>query len=486
MRCRLKVSVVLVSLLFMSNLMASTAYALSDTYVAKELSQAFSEVVKKTSPAVVFVQVEKTMSGQVTPFQFNDPFDLFNDDFFERFFKHQRPESNKKKKFRQMGQGSGFIISKDGLILTNNHVVGDADIITVRLKDGREFKAELVGTDPKSDVALVRIKADEDFPTVPLGDSENLELGEWVIAIGNPFGLLETVTVGVVSAKGRSNVGIADYENFIQTDAAINPGNSGGPLLNLDGEAVGINTAIFSKSGGYMGIGFSIPMNMAILIKDQLLKTGKVTRGFLGIIIQPLTVDMAKSFGLDHTNGILVSEVAPDSPADKSGVMSGDIILELDGKVVENINEFRNSIAMTKPNQKVQLTIFRDKKVAYKDIVVGTLPDDDDKWLKSGKLKNETSSKFGFEVQNLTPELADRFGYDIDKGVVISKVEDGSPGDYSGLEAGLLIISVNNESVKSVDDFNKAVKKSKDKSTMLLRVKGRDYSRYVLLKADKQ
>jgi serine protease Do len=483
MKLRVKVSVFVVSVLVLFNLTAYCAYALSDVHVAKELSQAFSEVAKKASPAVVFVQVEKMTSGSGSPFQFNDPFDLFNDDFFERFFRNQRPEF-KQKKYRQMGQGSGFIISKDGLILTNNHVVGDADTIIVRLKDGREFKAEVVGTDPKSDVAVVKITTGEDLPVVPLGNSDNLELGEWVIAIGNPFGLLETVTVGVVSAKGRSNVGIADYENFIQTDAAINPGNSGGPLLNLDGEAVGINTAIFSRSGGYMGIGFSIPVNMAVSIKDQLIAKGKVTRGYLGIIIQPLSQDMAKSFGLNHTKGVLVSEVASNSPAEEGGLKSGDIITELDGKEVEDVSQFRNTIAMINPGQKVALGIFRDKEVIHKDIVVGTLPEDG-KEAKVSKPRDQMTSKFGFSVQNLTPELADRFSYEMDEGVIITRVEDGSPAEFEGLEPGQLIISVNNKKVKSVDEFNKAVKESEEPETILLRVKAKDYSRYVLLKANK-
>jgi len=223
--------------------------------------------------------------------------------------------------------------------MTNNHVVGDADKVTVRLKDGREFTAKTIGTDPRSDVAVIKIDA-ANLPVLALGDSDSLEVGEWVIAIGSPFGLSHTLTVGVVSAKGRSRVGIADYENFIQTDAAINPGNSGGPLVDLYGRAVGMNTAIFSRNGGYMGIGFAIPINMASTIKDQLIKTGRVTRGHLGIVIQDLTPELAESFGLDDHNGVLVAEVTQGSPAEKAGMKQGDVVVEFNNKPVENIGSF--------------------------------------------------------------------------------------------------------------------------------------------------
>ena len=244
----------------------------SDLTILERTSKAFTRIAKKVNPAVVFIQVEKTIkTGQGgSPFGFNDPFDLFNDDFFRRFFGHRFPDRGPRA-YKQMGLGSGFIISQDGYILTNNHVVGDADKITVRLNDGREFKAKTIGTDPNSDVALIKIDGSKNLPVLPLGDSDALEVGEWVMAIGNPFGLSHTLTVGVVSAKGRNSVGINDYEDFIQTDAAINPGNSGGPLINMKGEAIGINTAIYSKSGGYMGIGFAIPINMVKVIKKQLI-----------------------------------------------------------------------------------------------------------------------------------------------------------------------------------------------------------------------
>ena len=279
--------------LFASRSIAQT-YSDEDLAILDKSSKAFVNVVKQAKPAVVHIKVEKTTTS--SPHGLG-PEDMFNNPFFEQFFgpqfRRQQPQEHK-----QHGQGSGFIISKDGFILTNNHVVDGADSIKVTLADNRDFDAKIIGTDPQTDVALIKISDPENLPVLPLGDSSNLEAGEWVIAIGNPFGLSQTVTVGVVSATGRSSVGISEYENFIQTDAAINPGNSGGPLLNGRGEAVGINTALFSRTGGYMGIGFAIPINMVKSVEGQLQKQGKVTRGWLGVAIQDVTKELADSFGL--------------------------------------------------------------------------------------------------------------------------------------------------------------------------------------------
>jgi serine protease Do len=446
----------------------------------KETSKAFSEIVKRTAPAVVYIQVEKSASSGAT-YPFNDPFDQFNDDFFEHFFKERFPKF-KERKQPTTGQGSGFIISEDGYILTNNHVVGDSDKITVKLKDGREMEAKLIGADPKSDVAVIKIDATS-LPTIKLGNSDKLEVGEWVIAIGNPFGLVESVTVGIVSAKGRSTVGITDYENFIQTDAAINPGNSGGPLLNLDGEAIGMNTAIFSRSGGYMGIGFSIPINMAISIKDQLIKTGKVIRGFLGIFIQDNNKDLAESFGITQDKGIIVSDVTKDSPADKSEIKQGDIILKLNDKPVESVSEFRNTISLTEPGKKVKLEIFRDGQTLEKEVEVGTLPDNIDEAQQRPQQKEDMSSTVGLTVQELTPDLAQRFGYIPGEGVVVSNVEYGSPAENAGIKVGALITSIDKKPVKTVAEFTKELNAalSKKKSAVLA-VKSEGHSRFVVLK----
>jgi serine protease Do len=444
----------------------------------QNMSKAFTNVAKKATPAVVFVTAERTveMPSQGMPFQFNDPFGLFDDELFKRSFP-QQPRRSEPRRQQQVGQGSGFIVSGDGFVMTNNHVVGEADKISVKLSDGREMVAKKVGTDPKSDVAVIKLEG-KDFPVLPLGDSDKLEVGEWVIAIGNPFGLSETVTVGVVSAKGRSRVGIADYEDFIQTDAAINPGNSGGPLINLRGEAVGVNTAIFSRSGGYMGIGFAIPINMARVIKDQLVTTGKVTRGFLGIMMQDLTRELSESLGAKAEEGILVAEVVEDSPAEKAGFKQGDIVLKFNGKPVGDTGRFRNEVGLLAPGTKSVFTVLRDGKEHELTATIGT-------WTESGTVAAEPeqqTEKIGLKVQDLTAELAERLGYSVGEGVVISEVARGSPAANAGLQPGALIASVNRVPVKSVADFNKAFAKASGKKSVLLLVKQQNRSLFVVLK----
>lgn len=445
-------------------------------------AKAFAAVVKKAVPAVVFVRVEKTVEsrGTASPFQFQDPFDFFNDPFFERFFgPHFQPRRRMPRKFQQRGQGSGFIISKDGYILINNHVVGDADLIKVKLSDGREFKAKVIGTDPQSDVAVIKIDA-TNLPVLRLGDSDKLEVGEWVIAIGNPFGLSQTVTVGVVSAKGRSRIGINDYEDFIQTDAAINPGNSGGPLVNIHGEAVGMNTAIFSRSGGYMGIGFAIPINMAKAIKDQLLKKGKVTRGWLGVVIQDIDEELAKSFGLEKTEGVLIAEVSEGSPAEKAGLKQGDIILRLNGKKVDDLGELRNKIALTAPGTKVKLEVLRENKRRTIQVTIGEQP----AGRAIGMAQHEILGKIGLVVQDLTEELAKQFGYRESQGVLVAEVEPGSPAARVGIRPGHLIEEVNRRRVHNMDEFVRALAQSKKTKSVLFRVRDGEFSRYVAIRIE--
>jgi serine protease Do len=446
-----------------------------------DFRKGFAGVAAKATPAVVFIQVEKQVPfGNM--YSFNNPFDLFGEEFSERFFgvphggrpgqqERRAPNRGRPQTFRQTGQGSGFIISKDGYILTNTHVVGDVDKITVKLTDGREFQAKRIGADAKTEVALIKIDAAGDLPVLEIGDPSTLLTGEWVVAIGNPFGLKETLTVGVVSAKGRSNIGITDYEDFIQTDAAINPGNSGGPLLNIDGEVIGINTAIYSRNGGYMGIGFAVPIDLAMGIKEQLVTTGKVTRGYVGVYLNPgeVTEELAKSFGRNEPGGVLIADVEKEGPADKAGIKSGDILIELNGTKIRDNTGFRNDVARIMPNKKADITLFRDGKARKVSVTVETFPEDGT--LAGGSRDGgDLAEKLGFQVQNLTADVAREMGYGDASGVVVSDVDEGSEAAAKGLRPGMLIVEVNRSEVKTANDFEKALKKG-DGKTALLRVK---------------
>ncbi len=444
-----------------------------DVVLLKKVSKAFSEIAQKAMPAVVFIKVEKKIKVETSPFDF-----FFGEDpFFRHFFGPFFPFPRQPREYREKGLGSGFIISHNGYILTNNHVVRGADKIVVRLYDKREFKAKIVGTDPNTDIALLKIDAD-DLPVLPLGDSDKLKVGEIVMAIGNPFGLSYTVTVGVVSAKGRSNVGITDYEDFIQTDAAINPGNSGGPLINIKGEVVGVNTAIFTKSGGYMGIGFAIPINMVKAIEKQLIEKGEVTRGYLGVMIQEMTPELKRSFGLkEDQGGVLISDVIEGSPAQKAGLKRGDVVIEFNGKKVTNVSEFRNMVALTPPGTKVTVVVIRKGKRKEFKVVLGNLK----KATIILSSRTELLKKLGFSVQNLTRDLAEQFGYTNEKGVLISQVVPGSPAEQAGLEPGMLIMEVNRIPVRNTKQFFKALAKSKKTGKVLLLVYNGEYTRYVLL-----
>lgn len=460
------------------------AYAQSEEDLAllDRAARAFSSVVKKAGPAVVHVAVEKTATSR-GPGQF--PSDLFSDPFFERFFgphfQPPRQPQQERRTFRQRAAGSGFIIAEDGYILTNNHVVAGAEKITVRLADQREFTAEVIGADPQSDVAVIKING-KNLPILNLGDSDALEVGEWVIAIGSPFELSQTVTVGVVSAKGRNRMGITDYENFIQTDAAINPGNSGGPLLNIHGEVVGMNTAIFSRSGGYMGIGFSIPINMAKSIEQQLRTSGKVTRGWLGVLIQDVNEDLATSFGRKQAGGALISEVTKDSPAEKSGLKQGDIIIAIDEIPVTSVADLRNKIAMTPPNTGLTLRVLRDGKERDLAATVGELPAE--MATIAQQVTSKTLSEVGLTVQDLTEEIAEQFGYSTDQGVLIADVEQGSPAAQAGMQAGYLIEEVNRTRVRNLEELEVAMQETATPNRILLRIRAGEQSRYVVLQTN--
>lgn len=464
----------------------------------RKTSKAFASVAKKVSPSVVFIQVEAKLPAQAGP-QYSFPYGNrppFGDDLLKRFFGDQFPGSPQfpqaqppqmqppQDQRRVMGQGSGFVFwVKDGIlsdktyILTNNHVVDHADKIRVKFNNGREYTAKITGRDPKSDVAVIEIKA-TGLPAIPLGDSSKLEVGEWVLALGNPFGLSHTLTVGVVSAKGRSTLGINDYEDFIQTDAAINPGNSGGPLVNIDGEVVGINTAIFSRSGGNMGIGFAIPINLAKAIGSQLIEKGEVTRGYLGVVIQPLTPDLADSFGIEPGKGILVAQVADGSPAQQAGIKQGDVIVAFEGNKVTNIGHFRNQVSITPPGNRVELTVLRDGKEKTVHVSIGKLG----KNLQVAKEgPAQSSAEIGLTVQTITPELAEQFNAKPDEGVVVTEVRPGSIAAMAGVQAGTVILQVNRKPVKNAADFQREVAKSKARKRLLMLIRNGDFQRYIAL-----
>lgn len=474
----IKCSVIAV-ILFVTFSIANVTFADEGYKSAKELSSAFATAAERAMPAVVSIKVEKTIDTARIyqgDQQLNIPFD---NDLFRQFFGGQIPQLQTPRKYKEEGQGSGFIISRDGYILTNNHVVGDADKITVELQDGRKFtNAKVIGTDPGTEVALIKIDGD-DFPVLPMGNSENNKIGDWVIAIGNPFGLSETVTVGVISAVGRKQVGIASYENFIQTDAAINPGNSGGPLINLDGKVIGINTAIYSGSGGYMGIGFAIPIDMARNIEQQLRENGKVIRGYMGIACQDVTPEMAEILGLKNSRGIIVATVEKNSPADKGGLTNQDVILELNGNKVDSYDTFRNDIANIKPDSKVKLTISRDGKTQNLTVKLAERPTDG----VAKVFPNEqpiSKNALGIEVQNVTNDIARQLGYKPGEGVVITTVYPDSPASEAGLEAGDLILSVNRQNVNSDNEFETAINNAKG-DKVILRVKDENSTQFVVV-----
>jgi len=454
----------------------------------RQMGKAFASIAENASPAVVGIVAEKTISVDYTQSPespFNDPFffEPFNDDLFDYFFHRRRPRRRSPRQApHQTAQGSGFIISADGYILTNNHLVGEAEKVTVKLLDNRKLEAKIIGTDPESDVAVVKIDA-KNLTHLELADSDKLEVGEWVIAIGNPFGLSHTVTAGIVSAKGRSRVGITAYEDFIQTDAAINPGNSGGPLLNLDGNVVGINTAIISQVRGNMGIGLAIPINMAKGIYDQLVTGGKVVRGFLGISMEQLTPELARALDLDEqTKGVAITDVIEGTGAEKAGLKLNDVIIEFEGQSVENANNLRNHVAQLKPGATVEMVILRDGKRKKITAELGERP-------KEGIVaaeRPETLRQLGITVQNLSDDLAQRLGYKNLSGVVVTEVEPGSLAEFAGIKTGTLIMEVDREPVKNTKEFNRAVEKAAKEGQILLLINTGRYNRYVILNLPKK
>ena len=415
-------------------------------------AESIADITERVLPSVVNISMTKVtkMSGGPLPFM--------------PFFAPQEQDR------REQGMGSGVIVSKDGYILTNNHVVADAQEIKVTTSDRHNYTATIVGTDPKSDLAVIKLKGNvPNLVPVEFGDSGRLRLGDIVLAIGNPFGVGQTVTMGIVSAKGRSDLGIEAYEDFIQTDAAINPGNSGGALINGEGKLVGINTAILSRSGGYQGIGFAIPSNMASPIMDSLKKSGKVVRGWLGVAIQDVDQELAEAMKLPAATGILLSDVKPGTPAAKAGLMRGDVVLKVDGKVVDTSGQFRNMIAASGSKRKVRLDFIRDGKPAASDVELGEMPDTDAS-AAAGPSSTQGSALDGIVLESLTPQT--RGAYDIDEnvkqGVVITRLDPRSHAAEAGLRPGDVVLEVNRVRVDSPQRFQELYSKSKDRVLLLV------------------
>jgi len=431
----------------------------------------FTHLAKQASPSVVNISTVKVVKGRgqfPMPFGSDDPFR----DFFEKFFRDQIP-----KDYRQQSLGTGFIIDREGYILTNNHVVEKADEIKVKLADDQEFMAKIIGRDPKTDLALIKIEADRDFIPLPLGDSDQLEVGEWVVAIGNPFGLGNTVTAGIVSAKYRQ-IGAGAYDNFIQTDASINPGNSGGPLLNTDAEVIGINSAIFSQTGGNIGIGFAIPINMAKDLLPQL-KEGKVIRGWLGVMIQKITPELKDKLDLKDEKGALVADVTKDGPADKARIQRGDVIVVFDGQEIKEMSELPYIVASTPVGKTVTVEVIRkgDKKTFQ--VKIGELKEE-----KQAGVVPEAKPKLGMSVEEITPELAKNYGLTETTGVVVVQVDEGTPAAEAGLRAGDVILEIDQDPVEDVRGFSRKLEDYEKGDTILFLVRRQGATLFLTLKVE--
>ena len=438
----------------------------------------FADLAEKLSPTVVNIYTTQTIEVSSTPHQFFFPDENEIPEPFRRFFgMPEAPEQAPKREMKRTSLGSGVIVTPDGYILTNNHVVEDADEINVTLYTFEEYQATIVGRDPKSDLALIKITPKADLQYVGFGDSEKLRVGEWVLAIGNPFGLQQTVTSGIISAKGRS-INNQSYGNFIQTDASINPGNSGGPLFNLKGEMVGVNTAIFSRTGGNIGIGFAIPVNTAKNVFAQLKDHGKVTRGWLGVMIQQVTTDLAENFGLERPIGALVGQVIPDSPADKAGIKAGDVIIEYNGKEISQMSMLPAMVANTDVGNKADVVIIRDAEKQTITVEIGKLEEEEPVVADA---ETGTSKKLGITVQELTPKLAESLGIKETQGLIVTDINSGSAAAGAGILRGDLILEINREKIENIDQYKKALRSAQEKKNILLLIKRDEHTRFVVI-----
>jgi serine protease Do len=449
--------------------------------VATDLSQAFRQVAKAIRPSVVSISSTRRIAAsqpRIERFKVPQGFgSFFDDDVFERFFEFQVPQRGRE----QQGLGSGLIVSDDGYILTNYHVAGEADEVNVTLSDGRQFRAKIVGGDKATDIAVLKIDA-QNLKPATLGKSTDLEVGEWVLAMGSPFGLDQTVTAGIISATGRANIGITDYEDFVQTDAAINPGNSGGPLVNLRGEVVGINTAIASRSGGYMGVGFAIPSELAGHVMRSIIDQGFVTRGWLGAMIQDLSEELAKSFNFDSTDGVLIGDVMADGPAAKAGLKAGDIVVKYNDQAVESANELRNAVAATAPGTEATLEVFRDGQRTTVTVDIGKLDQDKVAAVTGG---GQSATDLGMTVESLTPQLASQLNIkDGTQGVVVTQVEPGSMAARVGIERGDVLVTIGGRQITDTSQFREAMKEQNLKEGIRLQVMREGIKRFVFVRSE--
>lgn len=444
---------------------------------ADKSSKAFAQVAKAVNPVVVSIFTEKIQRAPVQPFPFPDW-------FFGTPFEQPNPNQQgpRQREFKQGGLGSGIIISPDGYIITNNHVVEGVDRIRVRLLDKREFSAEVVGTDRLSDVAVIKlVMKGESLPVAALGNSDSMEIGDWVLAIGSPFGFTNTVTAGIVSAKGR-HAGMNLYENFIQTDAAINPGNSGGALVNLRGEVIGINDMIVSQSGGYQGIGFAIPINMARKVMESLIYTGSVSRGYLGIRIGDVDPKVAQALGLKDAKGALVQSVEPGQPAEKAGLKKGDVIVEYNGKKVEDQTQLLDLVGQSAPGSKAKVKAIRDGKEMTVTATLMQRPQS-----QGGPAEEdtgETKENLGLVVAELTPDIAGRYGYEGEEGVIVTQVAPGGAADESGIQPGDLVVEVGKVKTPNLKSYREQIRKAKKGTSLLFYVKRKDQAFFTAIKIE--
>ncbi len=440
--------------------------------VSHDSPESLSLTVKRLTPSVVNISTTNVIktSPYASPYQ-----EEYFKKFFEKFFGDQMPD----RKFKSRGLGSGFIISSDGYIITSNHVIRKAEEVEVILEGGKKYAAEIVGTDPQTDLALLKVDPKEPLSAVEMGDSSAVEIGEWVFAIGNPFGLGHTVTAGIISGKGRA-LGVGRYDNFIQTDTAINPGNSGGPLLNFEGKVIGINTAIIARA---RGMGFAIPINMAKKVVEQLKDHGRVIRGWLGIMIQDITPEISEALGIQGNQGGLISEVKNGSPADKAGLRRGDVILSVDGEKIPDSSTLARKLALTKPGVSTKFVVFRDGE--EKNFNIKLIEHSDNEKNPKSRKPSEKLKSFGVEVDEISERLRNKFGLKTSQGVVVTNIEPGSLASDSELQPGDAILGINGTSVETVDEYEKVLEELGEKNILLFLVERMGRTIYISVRTNR-